>query len=169
MYYLYTIILKRITMGLDMYLYKKSYVQQWPFESDEEKHHVTVKKGRKVLRHIKPNRVSYVIEQIGYWRKSNHIHNWFVQNIQKDVDDCREYNISSKQLEELLILCKSVIKTPDKGSEVLPTLDGFFFGSIGYDNQYINDLKDTVKMIERILADEKKYGFKGDYYYHSSW
>jgi hypothetical protein len=156
-------------MGLDMYLYKKTYVQQWSFESDEEKHHVTVKKGGKALRHIKPSRVAYVIEQVGYWRKSNQIHRWFVNNVQKGVDDCGEYYVSSDQLKVLMEECNKVIKEPTKGGDVLPTQGGFFFGNTGYDEWYINDLKDTVKMIEGILADEKKYNFKGVYYYHSSW
>ena len=156
-------------MGLDMYLYNKTYVQQWSFESDDEKHHVTVKKGGKVLRHIKPSRVSYVIEQIGCWRKSNQIHQWFVQNVQDGVDDCKEYYVTIEQLKELMVECNKVIKEPTKGGEILPTQTGFFFGGTDYDEWYIDDLKDTVKIIEGIFADEKKYNFMGSYYYRASW
>ena len=64
-------------MGLDMYLSKRAYVKQWNFQKDEEKHKVTVKFGGKSRRDIKPRRVSYVMEEFGYWRKANRIHNWF--------------------------------------------------------------------------------------------
>ena len=29
--------------------------------------------------------------EIGYWRKSNQIHKWFVDNIQEGVDNCATY------------------------------------------------------------------------------
>ena len=156
-------------MGLDMYLYKKTYVQQWSFETEDEKHHVSVKKGKKPLRHIRPSRVAYVIENVGYWRKSNQIHNWFVSNVQDGVDDCKEYYVESKQLKALMNECNKVLKNPAEADDILPTQGGFFFGSTNYDEWYIQDLKDTVKMIKGILADEKKYNFTGEYYYRASW
>ena len=34
-------------MGLDMYLSKKTYVQNWDFHKPEEKHTISIKKGGK--------------------------------------------------------------------------------------------------------------------------
>lgn len=48
-------------------------------------------------------------------------------------------------------------------AEILPTSDGFFFGSTDYDEYYLDDLKNTVEMIEPLLQED------GDFYYHSSW
>lgn len=49
-----------------------------------------------------------LFEEIGYWRKANAIHNWFVENVQNGVDDCGEYEVSKSDLKELLSLCKEV-------------------------------------------------------------
>lgn len=51
-----------------------------------------------------------IIASLGYWRKANHIHKWFVDNVQNSIDDCSTYEVSKDQLEELLALCKHVIK-----------------------------------------------------------
>lgn len=49
-----------------------------------------------------------IIEEIGYWRKANAIHKWFVDNIQDGEDDCGYYEVASEQLEELLDICKLI-------------------------------------------------------------
>lgn len=51
-----------------------------------------------------------ITEQVGYWRKANHIHNWFVKNIQDDVDDCNYHReVTEDDLNELLNICKQVL------------------------------------------------------------
>ena len=50
-----------------------------------------------------------IFQQVGYWRKANHIHNWFVQNVQNGVDDCGIYEVKKYQLEELLRICNEVL------------------------------------------------------------
>ena len=47
-------------------------------------------------------------EGVGYWRKANQIHNWFVENVQNGVDDCGCYEVTKEQLEELLKTCRIV-------------------------------------------------------------
>ena len=44
-----------------------------------------------------------------------------------------------------------VIDNPEMAQELLPTQDGFFFGSTDYNKWYIEDLKLTVKQIDKIL------------------
>lgn len=46
--------------------------------------------------------------EVGYWRKANAIHKWFVENVQNDVDDCGYYEVSKEQLETLLAACVEV-------------------------------------------------------------
>ncbi len=187
-------------MGLDMYLTRKTYVQNWEHMKPEERHEITVLKGGVVRADIKPERVSYIIEEVAYWRKANQIHRWFVDHCQDGVDDCRNAYVSEKQLQELVDLCKQVLNSvelvdgsvhngtsftfdeegpkqtelyeegqiiaqPQIAESLLPAQPGFFFGSTDYDQYYINDLKNTVKMLEPLLAD----GSSGDYYYQSSW
>ena len=156
-------------MGLDMYLSKKTYVKQWEHKGDENFQVEVTKKGEPVS-HIKSERISYVEEEVGYWRKSNQIHNWFVQNVQNGTDDCGTYFVSEEQLEELLELCKRVIENNELADELLPSTDGFFFGSTDYDEWYFKDLTNTIKIIETLLSERNEDGYlDGDIYYHSSW
>lgn len=46
---------------------------------------------------------------VGYWRKANAIHNWFVQNVQGGKDECQEAYVERKKLTELRDLCKQVL------------------------------------------------------------
>lgn len=49
-------------------------------------------------------------EEVGYWRKANQIHNWFVENIQNGVDDCDYHReVREEDLLELLDVCKRVL------------------------------------------------------------
>ena len=77
-------------MGLDMYLYKKSYVQNWEHTPTENKHTISIKKGGKVRKDIKPERICYITEQIAYWRKFNALHGWFVNECASGVDECQD-------------------------------------------------------------------------------
>ena len=47
-------------------------------------------------------------EGVGYWRKANQIHNWFVENVQDGLDDCGTYEVTKAQLINLLNVCKEV-------------------------------------------------------------
>ena len=182
-------------MGLDMYLSKKTHVKNWDHQTPEQKHQVSVNKGGVPHPHIKPERVSQIEERVAYWRKSNHIHRWFVDNVQDGEDNCREYYVEKEQLRELVNLCKQVneiirkapkkmvvvvtgwqggkeIKEPHEVyditsteiEELLPTQEGFFFGGTEYDEWYIKDNENTIKMLEPLLEEED-----GDFYYQSSW
>ena len=52
----------------------------------------------------------HIIEEVGYWRKANHIHNWFVEHVQNGVDDCDYHEEVTKEiLEELLDVCRKVL------------------------------------------------------------
>lgn len=52
-----------------------------------------------------------IMEQVGYWRKANQIHNWFVENIQDGIDDCDYHReITEDDLLDLLDVCQTVLK-----------------------------------------------------------
>jgi hypothetical protein len=46
-----------------------------------------------------------ICEHVGYWRKANQIHRWFVENVQDYEDDCGYYEVDREQLEQLLDAC----------------------------------------------------------------
>ena len=150
-------------MGLDMYLSKKTYVRQWDHQSPEEKYEVKVTKGGKPVDGIKPNRVKYIEEEVGYWRKANQIHRWFVTNVQDGIDNCGDYYVSRETLEELLDVCKKVEADHSLAESLLPSTSGFFFGGTDYDEWYYNDIANTIKIIEEALIDGDEF------YYSSSW
>ena len=150
-------------MGLDMYLSKKTYVKQWDHQSPEEKYEVIVTKGGKPVDGIKAKRVKYIEEEVGYWRKANQIHRWFVDNVQGGVDDCRDAYVSSEDLQKLLDLCKKVQADHSLAESLLPSASGFFFGGTDYDEWYYNDIENTIKILEEALEDGDEF------YYSSSW
>ncbi len=152
-------------MGLDMYLNKKTYVQNWEHHTPEERYDVEITRGGKPVKHIQPKRVKYIVEEAGYWRKANQIHDWFVRNVQDGVDDCRNAYVSREKLQELLDLCRIVSIDKDKAGDLLPTASGFFFGNTEYDEWYYQDIESTIKILEEALSDETADEFE----YHSSW
>jgi hypothetical protein len=46
-----------------------------------------------------------------------------------------------------------IIENPTIASILLPTTSGFFFGNTGYNEWYINDLKETIDIIDKVLAE----------------
>ncbi len=138
---------------------------------------------------------------IGYWRKANAIHAWFVNNVQGGVDDRRAASVTREQLSELRAICQRVldgsplaegnVKTgevwimengalkrtvnrtpgqiiidPSVANELLPTKAGFFFGNTEFDEGYIQDLRDTIAIMDRALAPKfNNWSFT----YHASW
>lgn len=96
-------------MGLDMYLTKHTYVQQWDSQPKDKRYSVTIKRGGKTITSVKPERVTYVIEEVAYWRKANAIHRWFVDNIADGADDCRDIEVSRENLQTLLDLVTTVL------------------------------------------------------------
>lgn len=151
-------------MGLDMYLTKRTYVKNWSHMMDTEKHSVTVTRGGKPVEQIDPERISYIIQDVGYWRKANAIHQWFVENVQGGEDNCREHYANNEKLRELLDLVEQVLADRSMAGELLPTQAGFFFGSTEYDDDYFVDLERTRDILTEALKDEA-----GDYQYQSSW
>lgn len=131
--------------------YKKFYTVKYYYWDDEHKY------GRK--------RIS---EQIGYWRKANAIHRFFVDKVQDGIDDCEFHReVTEEDLEELINTCHEVLDNPNLAEELLPTQSGFFFGETSYDEYYFDDLKYTIEICENAL---KTTDFDTQaIYYISSW
>lgn len=102
-------------MGLDMYLEKINrgalqYAKLDPDEAKEQNPVLYAKMKPYLLRRGNPPRFHWesLYEEVGYWRKANHIHNWFVENVQGGEDDCGYYEVTAEQLTELRDLCIAV-------------------------------------------------------------
>lgn len=178
-------------MGLDMYLRKCDKVEGWSAKDYSEIASLIQNLNPSVYEKnplkinlselcVKPNIdkvkvvfhnniISYfdILEMAGYWRKANHIHKWFVENVQDKKDDCELYLVSKEKLEQLKDYCQRVKENFLLGPILLPTQDGFFFGGTGYDSYYLDNVKDTIKIIEDVLASTN---FENQcIFYESSW
>lgn len=181
-----------------MYLYKKSYVKNWKHMKKEELHKITVKKDGKVVKSINPNKIAYIVEEAGYWRKANAIHKWFIRN---SDEDSRTIDVGGEDLQELLDTVNKVIAgsklidgkvhngttwTKEQGEvknfedgkiiedstlaeELLPTTSGFFFGGTDYDQYYIADLEHTKEVLEEALKGCGVDGYYPEFEYNASW
>lgn len=112
-------------------------------------------------------RVSEIIFNVAYWRKANAIHSWFVQNVQGGVDNCEKFFVSRENMKKLISTCKEVLADKSKAETLLPSTNGFFFGSTEYDEWYYRDLEKTVKMLEHALDVPALKDC--DFFYQSSW
>lgn len=153
-------------MGLDMYLTKKSYVKNWRFE--KKQHQINVSYDNEERKDIKADRIMEIVEEVMYWRKANHIHGWFVEHIQGGIDECQESHVSREDLETLADLCDKVVE--EKNAELLPPVQGFFFGSREVDEFYWEDTKETARVLRDILNEEHPEGSSSPlFYYQASW
>ena len=160
-------------MGLDMYLKERKYIGKAEVKLLSNEYGWYNNDGQEF------KNVKELVIEAGYWRKANAIHKWFVDNVQDGNDDCGEYEVSYEQLQDLLAICKvlksKMVLSEDENengnkyvvnyticNELLPTQDGFFFGSTNYDEWYYKDIENTINIIESLDG-------KDEYYYHSSW
>ena len=177
-------------MGLDMYLIEKKYVGKAKVKIIKNDYEWYKNEGKEY------ENVSSFNKEVGYWRKANQIHKWFVDNCQDGEDDCQEHYVDFEKLEELLDICKKIkencslidgtvrngatlkngewepilekgkiMQNTEIAEELLPTQSGFFFGGTDYDEYYMNDIDNTIKIIEDLQKEENL----GDIYYRSSW
>lgn len=134
--------------------------------------------------------------ELAYWRKANAIHRWFVFRVGDGDNDTdievsylqlrRLYNLCKKVLNESILvdglvsngkifkdgemyeqkIVGKIIKNPEIAKELLPTQEGFFFGSTEYDEWYLQTLQDTMNQLEPIL---EEYSEDDWFTYNSSW
>lgn len=147
-------------MGLDMYLTAKRFLWTYPEDSPDS----VLSKQISLLLGVE-QRTQYVIIKAGYWRKANHIHGWFVTNVQDGTDDCARYDVTREQLVQLHCLCQEVLADNSKAAELLPLADGFFFGGREYEQWYSDDLVETINIIDEAL----KLPNCWDFTYQASW
>lgn len=115
--------------------------------------------------HINKNRIINIEEEIYSWRKANHIHKFFVDNVQEGVDNCDKYYVEQSVLLDLRNRCELILKDNSVAKNILPTCEGFFFGDAEYDDWYFNEIEETKTMLDKLI---KESWFKDSYFYYSS-
>lgn len=86
----------------------------------------------------------------GYWRKANQVREWFATHLENFNDD-GDTPVKKQDLVDLLEVCQEVLANHNLAPELLPTSEGFFFGSQEYDEYYFGDLEDTVDILESVI------------------
>jgi hypothetical protein len=156
-------------MGLDMYLSARRFVSGYGFSEDRAQYEEVGAMAASLDMPAPSQNTPHGMIQInvGYWRKANQIHQWFVDNVQEGTDDCGEYWVGRETLRELHDLCVRLLASRDtnEAKEHLPTASGFFFGDTAYETWYWEQLEDTVEILKPLIDKE----YSGDFYYHSSW
>jgi hypothetical protein len=177
-----TTIEKVIILGLDQYLEARKYVSKFDYPDgfdsktpSEEYANLSQFAPAGFDRHSDFGgiQVSY---PIGYWRKANAIHGWFVENVQGGEDNCQSYFVSREKLAELAEACEEVLKVPAGASQediaatsgLLPR-SGFFFGSTEMDEWYMQDLKTTIEIVNHALSLFPADNYDWSFCYSSSW
>lgn len=88
--------------------------------------------------------------QIGYFRKVNFLVAYFA-DLGFDVENQTPLSITKEDAEVLLDRCNQVLEDHSKAEELLPTMSGFFFGSIDYDEGYFDDVESVADFLENEL------------------
>jgi hypothetical protein len=150
-------------MGLDMYLYRREYLSNYSWGADNEKEKAAFQSIVEAIG-IEPTDQSphiHVEVCVAYWRKANQVHKWFC-DLDGGRDECQNIYVTLRDL------CASVISQPAMAANVLPTQPGFFFGSYDYDEWYMEDMKNTVDQLDKILEAVPEGGWT-DFIYRASW
>jgi hypothetical protein len=154
-------------MGLDMYLEARKYFSKIDFRKDGEE----VLPDYQKIANLFPSGADEFGEHtgatidltIGYWRKANQIHAWFVRECAGGVDECQRIPVRDGKLRELKVIIEFLIDIkdlPTAGEEIdklLPTQSGFFFGSTEIDEYYWHDLRRTLDILNKAIELEEEY------------
>jgi len=151
-------------MGLDMYFTAHRFLWTFPEDGPDQKIAKAIKEHFPELH--EDAQFNTVRVEFGYWRKANAIHDWFVQNVQDGKDECQEAYVSRESIQKLLDIVNKILADTSLAPTLLPTADGFFFGSTEYNEWYWKDVEYTKKILEKALSPDMK---QWDYYYQSSW
>lgn len=90
---------------------------------------------------------------LAYWRKANQVHSYFIRTCHPNhIEDDGWGNVlvGSEVLPDLYERCRQIVTEPHRAPELLPTTEGFFFGSTNYDEFYMQDIKETIAVLEAV-------------------
>lgn len=98
------------------------------------------------------------IEELWRGRKENHIHAAIEHLSGLDAVNCGYLFLRKPVVERLTERLAEVSRDHSLAATMLPTQDGFFFGSTEYDEYYFGDIERELEAFERILKewDESK-------------
>ena len=82
-----------------------------------------------------------------YFRKVNFLFKYY-EDRGKMYDQCYAFT-DADDIDDIIDKCEQVLKDHSLAAYLLPTQDGFFFGSTDYDDWYFSDVKDCLKQMKK--------------------
>jgi len=143
-------------MGLDMYLYAEKYVhnRDYTTEDKDEAVYKAILTASNMDTLPSPDFGGVTISKcIGYWRKANAIHGWFVRELADGVDECQRISVAR---EDLINLRNDCVNALAKRNEAVETtaLNTHVINSTG-DNE-----DDVVRSIMKSMQEESSKSSK---------
>lgn len=160
-------------MGLDMYLEARKYFSKVDFRRESNETLADYKEIVKLFPagadELGESTGATINLTIGYWRKANQIHAWFVNECGGGVDECQPIRVSEDKLRELRAITEHTLETKDtqQAEKHLPTQAGFFFGGTEYDEYYWHDLERTKQILDKAIDLTENHNC--DIIYQASW
>ena len=136
-------------MGLDMYLEAQRHVAPYDPQTEPMRRAIGAAIGY-VPPKDKPGQdaslleVSGVMVRVGYWRKCDALHRWFVDSVQEGSDDGRPAYVQDDCLRDLQRLCERAIDDPAGAAEQFNVGDG-----AGLDRE---ELQYTLDILRHAIA-----------------
>lgn len=89
--------------------------------------------------------------QIGYFRKVNFLVKYFEDTCGLDVERQTPLRVYREDIEGLKNRCEEVLNDHSKAEELLPTVEGFFFGNTDYNEYYFRDVQEVYDYCLHLL------------------
>lgn len=145
-------------MGLDQYIKKSTYVNdkmRYQFGQHED-----------LFVGMKTSRIQTIQEEIAYFCKFNALHRHIVETEETDDDNCRDFYFNP-YIRTLKEICEDILKgkNPEVAHALLPAGEGFFFGTLEYDDWYFEDVQHLKDVLDQILAEDPR--LEHSYYYYA--
>jgi hypothetical protein len=96
-------------MGLDMYLSAKKYVSGWNFDGSRDTSEYDTLREMYGMKKCEGSPSAEVSFNVGYWRKANAIHGWFVRECGGGVDECQVMYVDREKLLALKNHCLAAL------------------------------------------------------------
>lgn len=88
-----------------------------------------------------------------YFRKYNWLYGWVRRKLKlRELENCEHYKLHRSMINDLIEDITKVLSDHSLAEKLLPTEDGFFFGSTEYDDWYFDDLRDAKEQLTQLLT-----------------
>lgn len=121
-----------------------------PIKYEEDEHIHTEAEYKKYNQEYHNPKIRLQIE-VGYWRKFNALHSWFVNTFQEGEDNCQLSMVNPQVLKDLFEKLCNISK--ENAEDILPTQTGFFFGGTEYDTYYFERVEELKQFLIGLFED----------------